>query len=147
MRFKNFSIYRSSCMNAYKNSIREYGRSSAAPGRRKRRRGGAQGGGGCVEEGVPGAEGEEVTQPRLPPRISNRRRAARSCVRLVAGKSRQRRCIRRDITRQGMLTGRVRSLCFAFSFPSPFFLPPRGVFRDDAGSRLLIISATKFKPA
>lgn len=25
-RFKNFSIYRPSCMNAYKNSIREYGR-------------------------------------------------------------------------------------------------------------------------
>lgn len=34
-RFKNFSIYRPSCMNAYKNSIREYGWLSALSDRQE----------------------------------------------------------------------------------------------------------------
>lgn len=76
-RFKNFSIYRPSCMNAYKNSILEYGWFSALPGRR----------GGRWKSG-------DATHPRPPPWISNRRRAARSCMHFDGGESRL--CIPRE---------------------------------------------------
>jgi len=99
-------------MNAYKNSIREYGWLSASPvGGRTRRDAG------------------DATYPRPPLWISNRRRAARSCMHFDESGL----CIPRDTTRR-----RYRAHPF---FRFPFFEHSRRiVFFQARRDRLVVIS-------